>query len=192
MILRSQVEKRIPLKEGETHLSPFAKKLVFRGGYLIPSEITAVKKQKNYRADSCDSYPWKVEVSRTYKDGTHNFGGTWRDNWKNNAAKTVDEELQNPLALKRATRVEKVARRIKLTAIGAAVLATGGLALAAHNNLETSELNPNNSATLPSCEEITTGTETLTPLPENISNLQNLGNNVCKLADTNYLITTQK
>lgn len=191
MLLRSQLEKRLPVKQGETRLTSRARKAVFVGSYIIPSVITNVEKEPNYRDETKDAYPWKVRITRTYDDGTHAYSGTmsYDANWSPSIVKVTDNELNKPEALRRATRIEKVGRRIKATAVGVALIGTigaGAYAVLSNPGSEPASATQSPNAIQP-CQDIVTGSEALLPIrTEDITRVQSAGGNICKLADTTY------
>ncbi|HUD06136.1 MAG TPA: hypothetical protein VMR18_04465 [Candidatus Saccharimonadales bacterium] len=113
MLLRNELEKRVPVATDEVKLSADARRMVFKGLYGLPNTISRVGKSGG-----------RTYVEHTYKSGKV-LGriSVYPNASLNNPIDVGVGELQNPAALKRANRIEKIARRIKITA---AILALGG------------------------------------------------------------------
>ena len=187
MLFRSTLEKHIPLKEKEVHLSDDARTLVFRGSYLLPSVVSDVRSDRNYDRRSRDAYPFRVIVERKYSDATVSITG---DSWDSMSFRNPSEaiaELSRPEALKRATRIERIARKIKATAACVTVAAIVGLGVysAADNS-------DSDTATIPTtpCDEIISGNETLigigNSLPEQFSDIDQI---LCSIGDDTFMVS---
>ncbi len=204
--LRSTIERRISVKDDEVRLSKDARRVIFRGSYAWPGQVTEVSAQKNYRESSQDSYPHKVKIVRTHSDGTKSISGTGPDSpsWNDKVLPTITE-LTNPQALNRATRVEKIARRVKVTA--SLLTVTGLIAFGAYNKAtdDNGDKHPTGGTKPPAagaksphegvddCVKIVTGDETLMAITDaQTEALQKTGARVCELAGHSYLVQRQE
>lgn len=194
MRLRAQVERMLPLRDGEVRLSTDARETVFRGTYFLPSEVTGVEVGANDLPETRDVYPYRVQVTRTEKNGTKKKSGNL--GFYNPMPKSVlgaVEELKNPDALRRATRVEKVARGIKKTAVLATIAAVLTVSVFTFNDAingdEPAPPPEPTEDTPPLCGEVITGGETLIPLGEqDVVHVQAIGGVVCNLDSQDYLV----
>lgn|GEM_PF-5847098 len=128
MILRSTLEKHLPVQDGEVQLSPRARDYVFHGSYIFPTDVYDVEttKPKLGAKNERNDRPFMHVVTRMGKRGlwmNRTGDKNWSRTYAEHASDIVDE-LNQPSALQRATRVEKIARRLKV----ATAVATLGLA----------------------------------------------------------------
>ncbi|HSX06505.1 MAG TPA: hypothetical protein VLG92_02190 [Candidatus Saccharimonadia bacterium] len=195
MRLRVEVDKRVPLQEGEAKLSPEARALVFRGFYCLPSRVTEVAAADNHNRESREAFPYCVKVTRTHSDGTKSFSGEYNSH----AYKTTKgvSEFEDGQALNRATHVERIARRLKLGTIAATVVigtALGVLAQAGAFSSADAQPVPAvhatpNSHDIEPCSGVVTGHEVLVPVPvDKLSAVQALGEAVCSVGTFDYQI----
>ncbi|HSX31436.1 MAG TPA: hypothetical protein VLE99_05970 [Candidatus Saccharimonadales bacterium] len=130
MWLRSTIEQQLPVREGESKLSERARRLVFRGSYWLPgTSMVRVEADRNYSSATRDNFPYGLNVVRQRFDRTRystEFG--LYDRVYDEPTSGVADEMRQPGMLERASRVESIARRIKLTTLSA--LAAVGLAAA--------------------------------------------------------------
>jgi hypothetical protein len=186
MLLRSTLEKHIPLKENEVHLSDDARTLVFRGSYILPSIVSDVRSEQNYDRRSRNAYPFKVIVERKHSNGTVSIAGDSWDSMSFSDPSDAVTELATPDALKRATRIERLARKIKATAACVTVAAIAGLGVysASNNN----ESGPVTTSATP-CEEVVSGNETLvgvgSDLPEQFADTDQVW---CSIGDNTFVV----
>jgi len=120
MWLRSKVEQFIPVAEDEKQLSEKTRQAIFRGMYGWPGKMVKVETVRNYHHSTADNYPHRLKITREYSDGSRSFSGDVGEGVVySDPQYEVEAEMRDPAALRRATHVERVARRIK-----------GGVALA--------------------------------------------------------------
>jgi hypothetical protein len=196
MRLRSMVDRVLPLKDDEVRLSPEARMIVFRKDCYYtfdPGKITGVERFENWDERTKENWPWEVRVTRTQKSGSKIFYG---DGWS--AAKWSDgvidpvEEMQSPKALERATRVENVARRIKIAAAGLAFVGVvTGASVTIYEGITPTTPTEQHSDVRP-CAQVVVGGETLAPISQqDVQTIQKAGGSICQLAQHDYLVTGQ-
>ncbi len=130
MLLRSLLEKHVPLKEGEEPLTRRAARAVaFRGSYIKPGLIIGVEILPNYDSESNSGiWPWQVFVTRQHTNGSVSQSRPLRNNLVNF---TISEDYRDPRegvnqlqrqeAINRANRIERIARKVKIIVAGSAL-----------------------------------------------------------------------
>lgn len=122
-LLRSAIERRLSVKvddedddKDEVRLLPEERESIFNGKYLWPSQVTDICAVKNTNRETRGPYPLCIEITRTHSDGTKSFTGRAGELLRRGSIAPLIRDLNdNPKALNRATRVEKIARRTKVT-----------------------------------------------------------------------------
>lgn len=183
--MRVQIEKHLPLRTDEKHFSKTAARIIFRGGYIFPSKISQVELVNNGNRETKEAFPYRVKVTRQYKDGIKAINGDEifsGEIYRNPT--TAVAELSTPQALNRATRVERVARRLK-TGLSIATVAFAGLGIASVASVG----NSSESYTIAACDQVLTGDESLVPIERtDVSAVQQLGITVCKIGQFDYQV----
>lgn len=185
MLLRSSVERFLPLKKDEAYLSDDARWAVFQGEYGDPgTQIKSVETRQNYDRETEVHYPVVLRVTRE-ADGRQTFSDNQRSRRVFRASPThIVEEMRQPDKLNRANRVEKVARRMKAVA-GLAVIATA-LGLLVDSGVEAHERSHARGG-IAGCETVVDGKQPLKPVDHaRAEQLQNAGGLVCELAGYEY------
>jgi hypothetical protein len=126
MLLRTTLESVLPLKDDERKLSTNAAKVVFRGSYIWPNYIMGLSVRRNYDDSSFavgvvrSTGKMRPGIMESWTVGEEHSSSTF-----NNSPAYLVEEVKNPAALNRASRVENIARKIKLTALAVTLAASG-------------------------------------------------------------------
>lgn len=128
MLLRSTIDKVLPVRPDEQEFTKEAREYVFRGNYLFLGGVVKVQADMAWsrycdkwgqpQPKSLEKYPyWHTVVRANRLDDTNvftangYFAGVYED-----AGIEATAEINNPAGLSRATRVEKIARRVKVAA----------------------------------------------------------------------------
>lgn len=186
MFLRKTLEQKLKVRDDEVKLPDSVSGSIFRGFYFWPSKITKIKNTTNYCPRTMDAYPYKRKVSKTYSDGSKTFhGDRWDDAVYSRPIDFDDLLIANSArGLRRATRVERIARRIKTVAFGIGAAALVGLLtfVAIHDS-------PEQTDEVPACETVVNNGESLLGISEDqIDPAEELGQTVCSVNDENYLV----
>jgi len=187
MGLRSALERSLPLKPGEAHLSKPARKNVFSGTYTFGrKKIINIYNDEPLDPGRRLKHPYTLEVARSRNNNWDIVTTTIEDGFREPPFDIV-KEMRNPAALKRANRIESVARDVKLfasTAVIAGSLAATGI-FGFRDNHNTAEQQPSVEA----CGDSVSGSETLVPIDDTqVDHAQQLGQTVCSLSGTEYLV----
>ena len=189
MFLRKTLEQKLSVRDDEVRLPDSVSRGIFRGSYLLPTKITKIENKRNNRPRTMDAYPWQRKVTKTYSDGSKIFkGDSWDDIVYSEAISYEDLDIANsPAGLRRATRIESVARRIKAVALGVGAAALVGLLTI--GVLSDSSDSSNESPKLPACESVADNGESLLGIADDqIDPAKQLGQTVCSINDDNYLV----
>lgn len=194
MLLRSTLEKYLPTKDDEgIGLSRGARKYVFRGSYALPSRIVRVQTLANNRIDTKDNFPFKHVITKETASGRRKEIGRWGDSI---SYKTPDyeavEELNKPEALARATRIERIARRIKATT--GIVLASAAIFAGVEGVFSDSAGAPagHGKNAIENCADVVNAEQALIPVESGrlgVGVAQRLGESVCRIGDIDYVMT---
>lgn len=187
MLLRSTIEKKLPLKENEKRLSEDARQRVFRGFYLFSGKIIGVSNQINYDPSTEHKFPHKTIVTRESKSGVRSTNGRHTPVWKNPAL-SLDAEMVQPQAVSRANRIESIARKIKVASalVGASTVIALAVVTDGFNNKGKAD---EGAAPIGSCEDVAPNNGALISIPdEKLSAVRKVGEDICSIANDNYLI----
>lgn len=187
MGLRSVLERSLPLKPGEVRLSKPARKNVFSGTYAFGREIIGIYFGEPREPRERQKHPHTLEVVRTRRNTNWDTETTIIEDGFKEPPDDIVNEMNNPAALKRARRIERAAREVKI--IASTVVIAGGSVVAGlfayQDNPSTAEHQPRVEA----CGDIVTGGETLVPIEESqVDHAQQLGKTVCSLSGHEYLV----
>lgn len=185
MLLRKTLEKYVPVSEGEEHLSELAREVIFRGTYFWPQEIVNGRTHNNNYAKTRDAYPYMFTVTREYSDGTKHFTGNQSDSryWKE-PIYMVEEEIHTPAKLRRANRIERIGRRLKLAAGLLAAVGVASLAVTTGH-----ESFSDDTPVIEPCAEFVDGGETLIAVTsEQSEQFATAGQTVCELSGVTFTV----
>lgn len=186
MGLRSVLERSLPLKPGEVHLSKPARIYVFSGTYTFGGKkIVDIYNDEPLDPGRRWKHPHTLEVARSRNNSDWDIVTTTIEDGFREPPFDIVNEMRNPAALKRANRIEEAARKAKKV-ISLAItggLITGGLIYGVANTPE--ETKPGTET----CEDVIDGSETLVPIGETqADHVQKLGEPVCSLSGIEYLV----
>jgi hypothetical protein len=189
MLLRSTLEKHLPLKAKEVRLSKSEKDYAFHGTYAWLGRVIKFETTKNYNPTTKDNFPYRHTAIREESNGLRHQSGDSHFSSKYRDPETdAVTRLNSPEVLARVNRVERIAIRMKATtafAMAAALLTFGIIEQPYINSL----VEQTQSSTA-NCSQVIDGTETLIPVDaEQESAAQRLGETVCRLGDYDFIVS---
>lgn len=185
MFLRKTLEQKLTVRDDEVKLPDSVTGSIFRGSYFWPSTITKIENTTNYSPRTMDAYPYKRKVTKAYSDGSKTFrGDRWDDTPYPRPIDFDDLLIANSArGLRRATRVEKIARRIKTVAFG-----VGAAALVAWLTIG-SVNSPEQTDEVPACDTVVSSGESLLSLSEDqVQPAEQLDQTVCSVNGEKFLV----
>ncbi|HMS23839.1 MAG TPA: hypothetical protein PKB09_03460 [Candidatus Saccharibacteria bacterium] len=187
MFLRKTLEQKLKVRDDEVKLPDSVSGSIFRGSYFGPSTITKIENTTNYSPRTKDAYPYQRKVTKTYSDGSKVFRGNHYDDPVYSERLNFDDLLvaNSERGLRRATRVERIARRIKTVALGIGAVAMVGLLTIG----ALSDSSPEQIDEVPTCDTVAGNGESLLSISaDQIDPAEQLGQTVCSVNDENYLV----
>lgn len=179
MLLRQSLERHLPLKSDEIHLSDPARHAVLRGPYLTRGKITRVDAYK-----SLPDSAYRLVVTRETEGGNRTFFGERGEPVYPTPMTHVAAEMTLPEALNRANGIEHKARQIKALVGGIAVTAALGAVLLGLNKCDGADAHQAAGAAY---EQVTDSRQTLVPVSDaQAERLQQAGELVGILAGHEY------
>lgn len=119
MLLRQYLERHLPLKPDEVHLSDDVRYTVLRGPYFAKGKITHVEAYRNLT----DGSGHRLVVTRETEGGSRTFFGARGEPVYDAPMKHVAADMTLPKVLNRANRIEHKARQLEALVGGVAAAA---------------------------------------------------------------------